>query len=70
MDNDWFFTGRRCLSIVGAEAWPEEPGPEVPVPSELCPRQAIAPTPREETVTPQCHLGFLLKSQTKNHYFM
>jgi hypothetical protein len=21
-------------------------------------------------VTPQCHLGFLLKSQTKNHYFM
>jgi hypothetical protein len=21
-------------------------------------------------VTPQCHLGFLLKSQTKNHHFM
>jgi hypothetical protein len=21
-------------------------------------------------VTPQCHLGFLLKSQTKDHYFM
>jgi hypothetical protein len=25
---------------------------------------------RRYTVTPQCHLGFLLKSQTKNHYFM
>jgi hypothetical protein len=22
------------------------------------------------TVTPQCHLGFLLKCQTKNHHFM
>lgn len=50
MDNDWFFTGRRCLSIAEAEAWPEEPEPEVPVPPEPCPRQAIAPTPREETV--------------------
>jgi hypothetical protein len=24
----------------------------------------------EPGVTPQCHLGFLLKSQTKNHHFM
>jgi hypothetical protein len=23
-----------------------------------------------QNVTPQCHLGFLLKSQTKDHYFM
>jgi hypothetical protein len=25
---------------------------------------------RGKAVTPQCHLGFLLKSQTKSHYFM
>jgi hypothetical protein len=30
---------------------------------EVSPRAA-------RTVTLQCHLGFLLKSQTKNHYFM